>query len=164
MPIRTGRAFLDSLRDDRQLWIDGERVVDVVTDRRFAAAAQSVAELYDMQHDPTLLQRMTYLAPESGDRAGRSFIQPRSIDDLISRREMVKVWMDATSRSRIKLFRRAFDAAVSSFAGRQQLYERYYSGDPVRLAGMLFSLYDRNEYMQRISQLLDSLEARTAAT
>ena len=39
MPIRTGRAFLDSLRDDRQIWIDGERVVDVVTDRRFAAAA-----------------------------------------------------------------------------------------------------------------------------
>jgi 4-hydroxyphenylacetate 3-monooxygenase len=71
---------------------------------------------------------------------------------------------NADSRSRIKLFRLAFDAAVSSFAGRQQLYERYYSGDPVRLAGMLFSLYDRNEYMQRVSRLLDSLEARTAAT
>ena len=70
---------------------------------------------------------------------------------------------NADSRSRIRLFRLAFDAAVSSFAGRQQLYERYYSGDPVRLAGSLYSLYDRNEYMQRISQLLDSLEARSAA-
>ena len=37
MGIRTGRAFLDSLRDGRQIWIDGERVTDVVTDRRFAA-------------------------------------------------------------------------------------------------------------------------------
>jgi 4-hydroxyphenylacetate 3-monooxygenase len=96
MPIRTGRAFLDSLRDDRQIWIDGERVTDVVTDRRFAAAAQSLADLYDMQHEPTLLERMTYLAPNSGDRVGLSFIQPQHIDDLIRRRQMVKIWMDAT--------------------------------------------------------------------
>jgi len=33
------------------------------------------------------------------------------------------------------LSRLAFDGAVSSCSGRQQLYERYYSGDPVRLAG-----------------------------
>jgi 4-hydroxyphenylacetate 3-monooxygenase len=32
---------------------------------------------------------------------------------------------NADSRYRIKLFRLAFDAAVSSFSGRQQLYERY---------------------------------------
>jgi 4-hydroxyphenylacetate 3-monooxygenase len=64
------------------------------------------------------------------------------------------------ARSRIRLFRLAFDAAVSSFAGRQQLYERYYSGDPVRLAGALFSLYDRDAHVQRIWQLLDGLEKR----
>src|SRR5215467_2126433 len=35
---------------------------------------------------------------------------------------------NADAPRRIKLFRLGFDAAVSSFAGRQQLYERYYSG------------------------------------
>jgi len=45
---------------------------------------------------------------------------------------------NADAKTRIKLFRLAFDAAVSSFSGRQQLYERYYSGDPVRLAGTLY--------------------------
>src|SRR4029079_14920286 len=68
--------------------------------------------------------------------------------------------VNADSRSRIRLFRLAFDAAVSSFAGRQQLYERYYSGDPVRLAGALYSLYDRDTYMQRIWDQLDDLERR----
>jgi len=63
------------------------------------------------------------------------------------------------SRARIKLFRLAFDVAVSSFSGRQQLYERYYSGDPVRLAATLYSLYDRDSYMQRIWGMLDGLEA-----
>jgi hypothetical protein len=54
----------------------------------------------------------------------------------------------------------AFDAAVSSFSGRQQLYERYYSGDPVRLAGTLYGLYDKDTYVDRIFGLLDDVERR----
>jgi len=64
-----------------------------------------------------------------------------------------------TSKTRIKLFRLAFDTAVSSFAGRQQLYERYYSGDPVRLAGTLYGLYEKDTHIDRIFGLLDDLEA-----
>jgi 4-hydroxyphenylacetate 3-monooxygenase len=67
---------------------------------------------------------------------------------------------NADSRYRIKLFRLAFDAAVSSFSGRQQLYERYYSGDPVRLAATLYDIYDKNTYVDRIGELLDDLEGR----
>jgi 4-hydroxyphenylacetate 3-monooxygenase len=96
MAVRTGRAYLESLRDDRQIWIDGERVAEVTTDRRFAAAAQTVAELYQMQHDPALTPMMTYASPGSGAPVGLSFIQPGSVDDLVRRRAMVKVWADAT--------------------------------------------------------------------
>jgi 4-hydroxyphenylacetate 3-monooxygenase len=68
---------------------------------------------------------------------------------------------NADSRYRInKLFRLAFDAAVSSFSRRQQLYERYYSGDPVRLAGTLYEIYDKDAYVDRIVALLDDLESR----
>jgi 4-hydroxyphenylacetate 3-monooxygenase len=96
MGIRTGKAFLDSMRDERQIWIDGELVKDVTKDRRFAGAAQTMAELYDMQHDPKLIDAMTYVSPSSGERVGLSFIQPQSVDDLVRRRGMVKIWMDAT--------------------------------------------------------------------
>jgi 4-hydroxyphenylacetate 3-monooxygenase len=96
MGIRTGRDYIESLRDGRQMWIDGELVTDVTRDRRFAAAAYTMAELYDMQHDPRLADRLTYPSPTSGERVGLSFIQPKSVDDLVRRREMVKVWMDAT--------------------------------------------------------------------
>jgi 4-hydroxyphenylacetate 3-monooxygenase len=65
-----------------------------------------------------------------------------------------------TRASEIKLFRLAFDAAVSSFSGRQQLYERYYSGDPVRLAGSLYELYDKAPYIDCITKLLDDLEVK----
>jgi 4-hydroxyphenylacetate 3-monooxygenase len=54
----------------------------------------------------------------------------------------------------------AFDAAVASFSGRQQLYERYYSGDPARLAGTLYAFYDKDTHIDRIFGLLDDLERR----
>src|SRR5207237_3126276 len=59
-------------------------------------AAQTLAELYDMQHEPGLREKMTFASPSSGAPVGRSFIEPRSVDDLIRRREMIKIWMDAT--------------------------------------------------------------------
>ena len=43
MGIRTGKQYIESLRDGRQMWIDGELVTDVTTDRRFAAAAYTMA-------------------------------------------------------------------------------------------------------------------------
>ncbi|MGH7153164.1 MAG: 4-hydroxyphenylacetate 3-hydroxylase family protein [Acetobacteraceae bacterium] len=96
MGVRTGTAYLASLRDDRQIWIDGEQVRDVTTDRRFAGAAHSVAELYDMQHAPALTDSMTYPSPSGGESVGLSFIQPTSVDDLVRRRNMAKRWADAT--------------------------------------------------------------------
>jgi hypothetical protein len=54
MGTRTGEELLESMRDGRQLFIDGYRVEDVTTDPRFGAAARSLAQLYDMQHNPAL--------------------------------------------------------------------------------------------------------------
>jgi 4-hydroxyphenylacetate 3-monooxygenase len=128
MGIRTGKAFLESLRDDRRLYIDGELVKDVTTDPRFAGAAQSMAELYDMQHDPDLREAMTYVSPSSGDRVGLSFIQPKSIDDLVRRREMVKTWMDATcgmfgrSPDFMNINLTGFASAAEAFGSRDERF------------------------------------------
>jgi 4-hydroxyphenylacetate 3-monooxygenase len=43
----------------------------------------------------------------------------------------------AEAFDRIPLFRLAWDAALSAFASRQVLYERFFFGDPVRMAGGL---------------------------
>src|SRR6516225_8001035 len=121
MGIRAGEELLESLRDDRALFIDGERVKDVTADPRFAGAARSLAELYDMQHDPALVERMTFRSPTSGERFGISFIEPRSVDDLIRRRDMVKIWMDAScgmfgrSPDFMNIFVTAFASAADEF-------------------------------------------------
>src|SRR5262249_7141203 len=51
---------------------------------------------------------------------------------------------------RLRLYRLAWDAAISSFAGRQELYEYFFFGDPVRMAGALVEGYDRSPYTERV--------------
>ncbi|MGC2204147.1 MAG: 4-hydroxyphenylacetate 3-monooxygenase, oxygenase component [Stellaceae bacterium] len=134
MGIRTGEQLLQALRDDRQLFIDGERVKDVTSDPRFAAAARSLAQLYDMQHDPALIDRMTFFSPTSGKCVGLSFIEPRSIDDLVRRRDMVKVWADATcgmfgrSPDYMNIFITAFASAAEEFGKKDKAFAKHIRG------------------------------------
>src|SRR6185437_1835350 len=67
---------------------------------------------------------------------------------------------NADAPTRVKFFRLAYDTAVSSFSGSQQLYERYYSGDPVRLAGAWYAMYDKEPHINRIHAMLDEIERR----
>jgi 4-hydroxyphenylacetate 3-monooxygenase len=59
------------------------------------------------------------------------------------------------AKDRIRLFRLAWDTAMSGFAGRQELYEYYFFGDPVRMAGALVQGYDRQPYRARVQEFLD---------
>ncbi len=55
---------------------------------------------------------------------------------------------------RLRLFRLAWDACLSAFAGRQALYEYFFFGDPVRMSGALVASYDREPYRQRIRDFM----------
>lgn len=57
--LLTGAEYLESLRDGREVWIDGERVRDVTEHAAFRNAARSVARLYDALHDPETREVMT---------------------------------------------------------------------------------------------------------
>jgi 4-hydroxyphenylacetate 3-monooxygenase len=48
----------------------------------------------------------------------------------------------ADAFERIPLFKLAWDASLSAFGSRQVLYERFFFGDPVRMAGALVTAHD----------------------
>ncbi len=85
MPARTGKAYLDGLKDEREIWLGDERVVDVTIHPALRRGAETLAKLYDLQHDPDLQDLMTYTSPTSGDPVGRSFQPPYGIDDPLSK-------------------------------------------------------------------------------
>ena len=93
MPARSGKQYLDGLRDGgREVWIDGERVADVTAHPAFRRGARSLAALYDMQLAPDTRAEMTYASPSTGDDVGLSFLTPRSQDDLERRTRMMTRW------------------------------------------------------------------------
>jgi 4-hydroxyphenylacetate 3-monooxygenase len=95
MPARSGRECIEGLRTQpRDIWIEGKRVDDVTTHPAFRNVIRSLAALYDMQYDPALRDTMTYISPSSGAPVGLSFLVPRSRDDLVRVRTMMKAWAD----------------------------------------------------------------------
>ena len=61
----------------------------------------------------------------------------------------------ASARDRAGVFHLAWDVACSAFGGRQVLYERFFGGDPVRNAMLMYNSYDREPSMQRVREFLD---------
>ena len=52
---RTGRQYVESLRDGRAVYVNGERVKDVTEHPAFRGSVGSIAELYDLSASPEVL-------------------------------------------------------------------------------------------------------------
>lgn len=83
MPARTGKAYLAGLRDDREIWLRGERVKDVTVHPALAGAARAIAAVYDLQHEAADVCLMPH--PDTGAPMGVSHLIPRSREDLLKR-------------------------------------------------------------------------------
>jgi 4-hydroxyphenylacetate 3-monooxygenase len=55
---------------------------------------------------------------------------------------------------RVKLFRLAWDLCMSAFGTRQTQYERFFFGDPSRMAGQLYLSYDKSPYTESVNEFL----------
>ena len=78
----TGARYIESLRDGREVWIDGKRVDDVTAHPAFKDMIGELARCYDLQNSPEYRDEMTFVEPETGVRTSLSWLLPRSADDL----------------------------------------------------------------------------------
>ncbi|WEG10863.1 4-hydroxyphenylacetate 3-monooxygenase, oxygenase component [Pullulanibacillus sp. KACC 23026] len=67
---------------------------------------------------------------------------------------------DSNGEEKVRLFRLAWDASLSAFGGRQELYERFFFGDPVRKAGTFYKSYPLDDYVKDIERFLHSSEQK----
>lgn len=59
------------------------------------------------------------------------------------------------AEDRVKIFRLAWDLTMSSFGTRQTHYERYFFGDPIRLAGKLYKSYPLDGLVGEVNDFLN---------
>jgi aromatic ring hydroxylase len=93
LPLRTGQQFLAGLKDDLEVWLGDRRVPDVTAQPEFAGCLQTIAEVYDLQHQPEYNELLTAPSPGSGEPISRAFALPTSTEDLVRRRQMIEFLM-----------------------------------------------------------------------
>jgi len=64
----------------------------------------------------------------------------------------------SSAHDRVRLFRLAWDVAISSFGSRQVLYERFFASDPLTRARALAAIYPKSEAMAQVLAFLGKSE------
>lgn len=121
--MRTGRDYIESLRDGRRIYLDGELVTDVAQHPAFAPSVEAVADLYDLSSDPGNAAIMRHQSPELGRAISTFWLIPRSREDLTARRRAHELWQERT----FGLMGRTPDHVASflaGFAGAADLFAR----------------------------------------
>ena len=140
MTVKTGAEYLASLRDDREVWMQGERIEDVTEAPGLARGAQTLASFIDKQHEEAHRDLLTY--EEDGERHPISFLMPRSADDVRRRGAAFQEW----ARWSNGMFGRTPDyknASLMAFAGAAEFLNE---GGEQAANGIDFAANMRNYY------------------
>lgn len=82
--IRTGDEYKDSIRDNREVYMDGQRVKDVTAHPMFKPLIDIRARIYDMAHEPVTKDIMTVKDGDETNAVGNAL--PFSQEDWWAKR------------------------------------------------------------------------------
>ena len=89
----TGQEFLDSLHDDREIWIYGERVKDITQHPAFRNSARMLARMYNALHDPPKKAVLTTKTDTGNGGFTHKFYKiPHDVTDLVGSRDASAEW------------------------------------------------------------------------
>jgi 4-hydroxyphenylacetate 3-monooxygenase len=157
-----GPAYLKSLRDDRAVYIYGERVPDVTTHPAFRNAGRSVARLYDALHDPKPREALTAV-DSFGQRTHKFFKPSYSAQELLEAREAINIWarLSYGFMGRTPDYKAAFMASMAAnpefyapFDGSATAWYRKYSSQCLFLNHVLINPpVDRNRPVHEVEDV-----------
>jgi 4-hydroxyphenylacetate 3-monooxygenase len=92
---RTGSQHAQSLKDGRQVFINGEIAADVGEHPAFRRTLRTVGGLFDFASRPENVELMTYEPSDAGgSRANRIWQLPQSHEELVQRRRALEAWAE----------------------------------------------------------------------
>src|SRR3954454_16427234 len=92
--IRNGDEYRESIQDDRDVWVNGQRVADVTTHPMFEPLVNIRARIYDMAHEDATRDIMTTVDSESDEHFAVGLQLPRTREDWKAKRLAVDAVMD----------------------------------------------------------------------
>lgn len=125
---KSGAMHLQSLRDGREVYLNGQRVQDVTVHPAYCNAIRSGCRLYDLQCEPDRSQALTFVSPKTGDRVSCIWQLPTSYEELVGRREAIEAWAEV----HFGFMGRSPDHVASCIAGMYMGLEVFAAYDPQR--------------------------------
>jgi len=92
--IRTGAQYRDSIRDGRQIWINGERIKDVTLHPMFKPTVDVRARIYDLAHEKATQDALSYVDKGTGERNAIGLKLPYTQEDWHDKRKAVDTVLD----------------------------------------------------------------------
>jgi 4-hydroxybutyryl-CoA dehydratase/vinylacetyl-CoA-Delta-isomerase len=89
MPLRTADDYRRGLRDDRRVYVKGERVADVTTDPYLKVGVETAAFDFEMAHDPATRKLAVMEDPETGEPVSAYFKVPDHAGAVAERHDLV---------------------------------------------------------------------------
>jgi 4-hydroxybutyryl-CoA dehydratase / vinylacetyl-CoA-Delta-isomerase len=91
MGLKTPAEYKESLRDGREVYINGERVDDVTTHPQLKVAMETAAFDYEMAEMPEYRDLAVVKDEKTGEEYSRYFHHPKDGQDLLKRHELMLV-------------------------------------------------------------------------
>jgi 4-hydroxyphenylacetate 3-monooxygenase len=129
--VKTGAAHLQSLRDGRDIRLNGERISDPTRHPAFRNACETAAGFYAFQSRPENLALMTFTA-DTGATVNRSWQLPTSYAELLERRRALEAWAEL----HMGFFGRSPDHVASTLSGFLMGIDVFEAYDPKRAAAV----------------------------
>ena len=119
-----GKEYLETLRDGRVVYLNGEKIDDVTTHPAYRNSARSYARMYDALHDPETSKVLT-TETEYGDKTHKFFKTPKSAQDLLESRDAIAEWskMNFGFMGRTPDYKASFTAHLDGYADYYKGFE-----------------------------------------
>ncbi|MFD2651911.1 4-hydroxyphenylacetate 3-hydroxylase N-terminal domain-containing protein [Brucella rhizosphaerae] len=111
--LKTGEQYKESLKDNRQIWVGGQKLNSVYDEPALAKGIDLLASMFDDQFTEEHADATTYYDEKAGAVLSRSWQIPRTREDLAARRRMIEY----TSLKTAGTFGRPPDLAPSIVVG-----------------------------------------------
>ena len=121
--LKTGDEYRESIRDGREVWMNGERITDVTSHPAFKPIVDVRARIYDMAHEDRYRDIMTYTDADTGESNCIGYKLPHTQDDWHAKRAAVDAVMDDIGGVVIRMGDETAGEMWSLFDGRDVLDE-----------------------------------------
>ena len=132
MSVKNGAMHLQSLRDGRQIYLDGRLVENHTEHPAFRNAVRSAAGLYDFQANSERIESMTFVSPRTGKRVSRMWQLPTSHAELVERRMALVAWAELSCG----MLGRSPDHVASALSGMYMGLDQFEAYDKRRASAV----------------------------